>query len=392
MMNLLFLAWRQVIWNRWKSLLLVLALSLLIFAPVASHQLLVIAGRDWQARAETTPLLVGARGSRTDLVIHALYFTRQPDSMVRMGDVDAINESGHGLAIPVYIRHSAEGFPIIGTTLDYLDKRGLTIARGNQLAMLGDCLLGHDVARQLGLEPGDRLVSDPENVFDIAGSEPLRMNVAGILAPTGTPEDRAIIVDKRTAWIITGIGHGHEDLDAVEDPDAILSREDGQITASGVLQTFQEITPENIHTFHFHGKPEDMPVTAVLIYPTDDRGKTILRGRFQSDRQPLQAIVPTHAMEELLDQVLKHKRLLDGFVALLSVAMAALLVVVILLSLRLRRREFQVLDTLGCARRRLLLLPVIEWVIHLCLALTICGVLLLLMSRVAPWLIRFLVQ
>ncbi|MCC5877978.1 MAG: ABC transporter permease [Candidatus Sumerlaeia bacterium] len=392
MMNLLFLAWRQVVWNWWKSLLLVLALSLLIFAPVASHQLLLVAGREWQARAETTPLLIGARGSRTDLVLHALYFTRQPDSLVRMGDVDAINESGHGLAVPVYIRHTAGGFPVIGTTLDYLNKRGLKIAAGNQLTMLGDCILGHEAARRLGVGPGDRLVSDPENVFDIAGSEPLRMNVAGVLAPTGTPEDRAVLVDIRTAWIISGIGHGHDDLETTDDPDAVLSREDRQITASGALRTYQEITPENIHTFHFHGEPEDMPVTAVLVFPRDERGRTILRGRYQSERQPLQAIVPTHAMEELLDQVLRHKRLLDGFVALLSVAMAALLVVVILLSLRLRQREFQVLETLGCARRRMLLLPVIEWLIHLCLALTISGVLLLLMNRVAPWLIRFLVQ
>lgn len=392
MSNILFLAWRQVMWNWWKSILLVTALSLLIFAPLGSRHLFEVAGRQWQERAATTPLLVGARGSRTDLVLHALYFTRQPDSMVRMGDVDAINGSGYGLAVPVYIRHSAGGYPIVGTSLDYFSRHDLAIARGNRLAMLGDCVVGHDVARRLGLSPGDTLTSDPENVFDIAGSEPLRMNVAGILERTGNPEDRAVFVDIQTAWIITGIGHGHDDLETIGEGDEILARDEQQIVASGALMTYQQITPENIHTFHFHGEPEDMPVTAILVFPADERGRTILRGRYDSARNPLQAILPTVAMDELLDEVLRHKKLLDGFVAILSLAMGALLVVVILLSIRLRHREFQVLETIGCARRRLLLLPIMEWGIYLCLALTITGVLLLTMNAIAPGLIQILVN
>ena len=41
--------------------------------------------------------------------------------------------------------------------------------------------------------------------------------MVGILAPTSTPDDEAVFVDIKTAWVISGIGHGHEDVVTAED-------------------------------------------------------------------------------------------------------------------------------------------------------------------------------
>ncbi len=48
-------------------------------------------------------------------------------------------------------------------------------------------------------------MSSPESVFDITGVYPLKMNVVGILQPTGTPDDDAVFVDVKTAWVIGGL-------------------------------------------------------------------------------------------------------------------------------------------------------------------------------------------
>ena len=51
-------------------------------------------------------------------------------------------------------------------------------------------------------------------MYDLSAEYPLKMRVTGILAPTGTPDDLAVFTDVKTAWVIDGIGHGHDDLAA----------------------------------------------------------------------------------------------------------------------------------------------------------------------------------
>ena len=81
----------------------------------------------------------------------------------------------------------------------------MTVARGRNLALRGDCVLGAGAAKALGLEHGDSLLSSPETLFDLAGVYSLKMRVAGILAPTHSADDLAVFVDLKTAWIIQGL-------------------------------------------------------------------------------------------------------------------------------------------------------------------------------------------
>ena len=67
-------------------------------------------------------------------------------------------------------------------------------------------------------------MSDPENVFDLAGSYPIIMHVRGVLAPTGTADDGAVFVDIKTEWLIMGIMHGHQDVEKA-DPSLLLGRD-----------------------------------------------------------------------------------------------------------------------------------------------------------------------
>ena len=134
-------------------------------------------------------------------------------------------------------------------------------------------------------------MSDPENVFDLAGSYPVILRVKGILAPTGTADDGAIFVDVKTEWLILGIIHGHQDT-ATADPNLLISRDATNVTASAALLPFQEVTASNATLFHMHGDPATFPISAIIAAPRDDKSATILRGRYQDPKSLVQLLVP----------------------------------------------------------------------------------------------------
>lgn len=389
MRNLLYLAIRHALWNRWKSLLLLVVLTVSLAAPLATRSIASELEASWQRRAEQFPLVLGARGSGVDLVLHALFHSRLPDAQARMADVEEAAGTGLAPIVPLYIRHTAREFPVVGTSVEYFDHRHLEVANGRPLMILGESLIGAEVARRLDLGPGDRLLTDPENVFDIAGGEPLLLRIAGVLAPSRSPDDQAVFVDIRTAWIISGIGHGHEEPGEGTDEDLLLGRDEGYVF-TGALETYQEITPENVHTFHFHGDPGDMPVTAFLAFPGTEREKTLLRGRYLSPRQPIQALVPDDIVSEVLATVFRVKRLVEVVLAAGAVAVGLLLGLVVLLSTRLRRREFGILHALGMGRRRIFLLILLEWMLHFIPAMILAAVIATGAGAAAPWLAAIL--
>ena len=349
MKNVLLLAWHYLRFNKIKTFILIFSIAVAIFLPLAINLLVRDYQDDLLSRARDTPLVAGAPGSRLDLVLNALYFRGRPAQDLTMSEVDALNSSGFALAVPVLIKHTARGLPIVGTSLEYFAVRRLQIASGAGLTRLGDCVLGAAVAEKLKLQPGAMLMSDAENVFDLAGSYPVNMRVKGLLAPTSTADDNAIFVDLKTEWLILGLMHGHQEA-ATADPTLLISRNTSNVTASAALLPFQEVTTSNITLFHMHGDPSANPISAILAWPPDEKSSAILRGRYQAAKSVVQLLVPQTVVVETFDLVFRVKRFFDAQALLVGVAMALLLGLVVLLSLRLRRGEMETMFKIGCAR------------------------------------------
>jgi putative ABC transport system permease protein len=197
---------------------------------------------------------------------------------------------------------------------------------------------------------GGSVVSSPETVFDIAGVYPLKMQVVGVLEPKGTADDDAVFVDFRTAWVIQGLGHGHQDLDKPEASASVLNRNEGMVTANASVVQYAEITAENVADFHFHGANEDFPLTSVIMVPPDEKSSALLRGRYQDNEQGLQMIVPSAVLNDLLDTVFTVQNYVILGLAMLSLATIAVITLVFLLSQQLRKGEFRTLSRIGASK------------------------------------------
>ena len=350
MKGVLFLGWRYLAHHRFKTAILLGSVTLMMFLPAVTRLLVEDSAQALTARAADTPLLIGARGSQLELVLSSLYFHAESPPEVSYQVFEDVRDTGLAEAIPLHARFQARGFPVVGTRLEYFEFRGLTLAEGRLMGLLGECVIGAGVAQQLGIGAGDSLVTSPETVFDLAGVYPLKMKVAGVFEATGTPDDDAIFVDVRTSWVVQGLGHGHQDLAEASAGNAVLSRDEQSITANAALVQYNEITPQNVREFHFHGDTDGFPLTAVIAVPPDEKSATLLRGRYLARVGGEQLVVPGDVLDDLLETVFTVQNYVVFGLLMLSLATVAVIVLVFLLSQQLRRGEFFTLRRMGASR------------------------------------------
>lgn len=349
-MNSFYLAWRYIWFHKYKTLTIVLCVSLIIIVPIALDRFFTQSQQQLLSRANNTPLLFGARGSSYDLVMNSLYFVDERPELITMSAADEIISTRLALPIPLYIAFNARNFPIVGTTYDYFDYRNLEIAAGRHAGFLGECVLGAEVAEILNLKPGDTLLSSPQTVFDIAGTYPLKMKISGILKPVYTEDDRAIFVDVKTTWIMQGFGHGHEDLVKTKDSTVILNRDQDTVVANAKLFQYNEITIDNIDSFHFHGDTGVYPLTALIVIAEDAKSAALLEGRYIDPRSDYQLVRSTDVINDLLATVFRAKKLLSVVLTVVTVATVVALLLIFFLSLKLRRDEVGTIFKLGGSR------------------------------------------
>jgi putative ABC transport system permease protein len=390
MFDSLYIAWKYVSYNRVKTTVLIACITLITFLPFSLQLLLNESERQLMSRAVNTPLIVGAKGSSLDLVMNTLYFGDDAPELISMTASDRIAETDLSLPIPMYVRFKARGHPIVGTTMDYFEFRGLKIDQGRQFAVLGDCVLGAKVSKSLALKPGDSLISSPESLFDLAGVYPLKMKVAGVLKKSHTSDDLAVFVDLKTAWVIQGLGHGHKDVTKLKDPTLILKRTDSNVAATAKLYHYTEITKKNMAAFHFHGNLSAYPISAVIAVPYDTKSGTILRGRYLSKEETQQIAKPEEVIDSLLQNIFRIKNVLDAVIAVVALATVLAVILVFALSLRLRQREIQTIFKIGCSRMTIAKLIGAEILIVVFSSAIFCSLMIIAVHTVSNDLVRML--
>jgi putative ABC transport system permease protein len=375
----LHLALRYVLRHRTQSVLLAAALGLVVALPLCLRVLVRHAQADLRARAASTPQIVGTKGSALDLMMTALYFKKENLASLSLKEMP---EGG----IPLHVRFEAQKAPIVGTALEYFSFRRLALKAGKQITRLGDCVLGARLADERGLKPGDAIFSTPEQTFDMAGTYPLKMRITGVLTANGTPDDDAVFCDLKTAWLIEGRAHGHDDVKGTD----VLKEEDHNTIANAAVRMFQEVTEANLNSFHFHGDTGDYPISAAILLPPDAKTEALMAGQYAKSKT-VQLIRPRDDMEGLLTQLVR----LEGFATtmLLTTAGAALFVsaLVFALSFRLRKREFTTLEDIGVSRVSLIRVKSLEIVLIALFAMGIAALLYAVAVWAAPLIMRMAV-
>ncbi len=339
-----------------RTVVLALGLALALGLPVFVQGAAALLQGALLERAASSPVLLGQQGNEYDLVMNALYFRGRLRSPAPGSLLTRAEEGDYGVAVPLHVRHSAEGIPVVGTSPEYYALRGLAVTSGRLPALLGEVVVGAGVAAERGVAPGDVLRSDLTDLYDLSAGGALGLQVVGVLGPGNSPDDAVVLTSLQTAWVLDGALHGHGD---VQEGGAA-----GVGEASPGIFLFEQIDVSNRDQFHLHGGPESLSVGAVLVFPRDRAAHDILLGDFATDPD-YQAVRPSEVVGAILAIVLRLRDVMTFGLGLLVASTLGLSTVILLLGLRLRAPELGLMRRMGAAPATLAAVVATEAVIVL---------------------------
>ena len=343
----------QSAWNRrFVLVLVVLSIALSTFLLVGIERIRVDVRDNFATSVSGTDLIVGARTGAVQLMLYAVFHIGNASNNIRWRSVQALAQNrAVAWTIPISLGDSHRGFPVVATSQAYFerfrygDQTALAFAQGRPFEKVFDAVLGAEVARRLGYKLGDRIVlSHGDGVLSTNDHADKPFTVVGVLQPTGTPVDRSVHIDL-------------EGMEAIH-IDWVAGAPLPGLTVPADQVGNYDLTPKN--------------VTAVLVGLKSRAAVfSVQRWISEYDGEPLMAVLPGVALDELWDVVGIGERGLLAVSALVSLVSVAGLVAVIMTGLNERRRELAILRAVGAGPRQVLLLLAAEGVL-----VTICGVVL----------------
>jgi putative ABC transport system permease protein len=329
-------------WNRRFVLALVVAsIALSSFLLMGIERIRQDVRENFAQAVSGTDLIVGARTGPVQLLLYSVFRIGNATNNIRWTSAQALAQHrAVAWMVPLSLGDSHRGFAVLGTTPDYFvhfrhgDRQPLRLAQGKAFDGLYDVVLGADVARRLNYTLGQRLVlahGDGALAANDHADKPF--TVVGILAPTGTPVDRTL----------------HVSLQAIEalHADWIAGARLPGMALSAEQAAQRDLTPRS--------------VTAVLLGLKNRAAVFSVQREVASYRdEPLLAILPGVALDELWDVVAFGERGLQAMSALVAVVSLGGLMAVILAGLNERRRELAILRAVGAGPRQMLWLLALE--------------------------------
>ncbi len=378
MKPLLGIAWRSALDRRGTLALVLLSIALGTALLLALERLRTDIRSSFSQAVSGTDLVVGARTGPVQLMLYAVFRVGGATQNIRVDSLKAI-EAHRAVAwvVPLSLGDSHRGFPVLGTTpayferYAYAERRALQLNQGRTFAGtldgLYEAVIGAEVASALGYGLGQRIVLahglqgvQRGGLATEHADKPF--TVVGVLARTGTPVDRTVHVSLQAIEALHLDWVGGAPLPA----------------SAGVA-----IAAEHARKFDLEPKQ----VTAALV-GLKSRSAVFVVQRFvnQYEGEPLLAVLPGVALDELWEAVALSERALLAISGLVALVSLASLVAVVLAGLNERRRELAVLRAVGAGPRHVLLLLAAEGVL-----VTLAGALLGALAAsaavllAAPW-------
>ncbi|MEM6514526.1 MAG: ABC transporter permease [Pseudomonadota bacterium] len=308
------------VWNRRGTAALTLA-SIAVSAALLSvvDRVRTDAQTSFANTISGTDLIIGARSGDLNMLLYSVFRIGNPTNNIAWDSFETIQARREvDWLIPMSLGDAHKGYRVLGTNLDYFDHyryadgRNLAMSAGEVFSGALDAVIGAEVAEQLNYAVGQQIViSHGITATSFVTHDENPFTVVGILAPTGTPVDRTVHIS------LAGMDLIHAPPGGLELPPVVDDYEPEQITA--VLVGLK---------------------SRIAVF-------SVQRFLNEYEREPLSAVIPGVALQQLWGLIGVAEYALLGVSAMVVLAGVLGLLATLLVSLNERRREMSVLRSVG---------------------------------------------
>ncbi|OCH18811.1 hypothetical protein A6E05_00200 [Aliivibrio sp. 1S165] len=332
-----------------------------------------------------TDLIVGARGASSPLLLSTVFHIGNTTNTIKYDSFEDIRKSSAvEWAVPISMGDSHKGYTVLGTELSffehfsYANKQSLVVQSGNISNDMFSAVIGSDVANKLGYQVGDEIIMT-HGGGEIEGHDHdnITFHIGAVLAPSFTAIDQTLVIS----------------LEAMEAMHADSDGHFGVLSSENSIDTRAEQHSESDHEHaehegHQHHESQEQRVARLMEIKPENinavfvglKSKHVVLGMQNYvnnyDGEPLSAIIPTVALQELwaffsIAEVALN--IVSGFVVLVGLLG---MLSIILMSLNERRREMAILRSMGARPVHIFSLIIGEAAV-VCLSGILLGIILL---------------
>lgn len=328
-MSLWHIAW-SYLWNRrFTTAMTILSVALGVALISTVLTLREETRKRFEEEGQTFDIVVGEKGNPLQLVLSTVYYLDAPTGNILWSDYERLLEEEEvAAAFPVGMGDSFRGSRIIGTTTDLFHfdweertgRNSYILTEGRYFDAPFEAVIGASVAADTGLKIGSRFIG-MHGFVEIPGAEAHEdhpYTVVGILAISGTPNDRAIFCDIASVWE----AHAHHDHDHenCDDPD------------------------------HHHDTEQPKEITAALVKLHSPALRPSFRERVNRNYNAMAAI-PINEIRKLYDQLLGTAKAVMLAIGYLVVVISSISILIgLYMAILQRKRDLAIMRALGASR------------------------------------------
>ncbi len=336
---LIGLAYRSLLARKLTVALTVLAIAMSVALFLGVEKVRTGTQASFMDTIAGTDLIVGARTGSVQLLLYSVFHIGNATNNIGWDSLQKVsNLPGVDWTVPISLGDSHRQFRVMGTTAEFFERyqfrRGqqLNFAQGNAFNDLFDTVIGADVAEQLGYHLGDPIVV-AHGLMSFSKHDEHPFRVTGILAKTGTPVDRTVMVSLQAIEAI------HVDWQQG-------TKKSGESTPAQVLREMP-LQPKT--------------VTAALVGTTSPiKIFSLQRAINNYPNEPLQAVMPGVALQELWHLVGVAETALLVISTMVIVTALLGMMANVFAGLNERRREMAIYRAMGAGPRTIFLLLMTE--------------------------------
>jgi len=388
--SLWHIAWRSIQKRGLASVLTSFSMALGVMLVVAVLSIHGVVADSFRTNSSLGyNMIVGAKGGKLQLTLNTVYYLSQPVENVsydfyleflnaQQRDQELKNaltpkETGRDglygayceMAIPLCLGDYYGRFRVVGTTPDFFDQlkfgpegdrtfefaQGRNFQRDSEEHGFFEVVVGATVAREMGVQMDQRISTthgDPEGE-----GHGRKFTVVGILAPTGTPTDRAVFVNMEGFFLMEGHAKPLETEDEVNADGPSNADADEAPAAAPPSSHEGDVAPLPI---------EQREVTAILVR-TSLITSMMLENSINEGREA-QAVLPVREIFGLFEIIVKPVQMtLLLLTVMICIVSGVSILVSIYNSMSERRHEIAVMRALGASRGTVMTVILMESII-----------------------------